>query len=220
MEETKLKNVIRFYILATQLKYKIRSGWDENHWNINKERIESIAEHCFGTCILAIGISSMAESDIDFNKVLRMLILHELGEVIIGDITPFENITPEEKMRIEHEASIKVVGDLANKEELLSLLWEFDEKKTKEAVFAHLCDKIEADIQSKFYENIGCHHSLDNQENNVVFKNAKVQKMLKEGARTPFDIWYGWDKYHYENNELFSQILDFVKNNDLKEFLE
>ena len=49
---------MRFYLLATQLKYKIRSGWDEKHWNVSKERIESIAEHVYGTCILAISLDS------------------------------------------------------------------------------------------------------------------------------------------------------------------
>ena len=39
MKENKLKNAMRFYLLATQLKYKIRSGWDEKHWNVSKERI-------------------------------------------------------------------------------------------------------------------------------------------------------------------------------------
>ena len=50
-QEERLNDAMRFYLLATQLKYKIRSGWDENHWNISKERIESIAEHVYGTCI-------------------------------------------------------------------------------------------------------------------------------------------------------------------------
>ena len=51
--EEKLKNSMRFYMLATQLKYKIRSGWDKSHWNVSKDRLESIAEHVYGTCILA-----------------------------------------------------------------------------------------------------------------------------------------------------------------------
>ena len=45
--EEKIKNTMRFYLLATKLKYKIRSGWDEKHWNIKSERIESIAEHVY-----------------------------------------------------------------------------------------------------------------------------------------------------------------------------
>ena len=211
MKKSKFKNAMRFYLAATQLKYKIRSGWDETHWNVSKDRIESIAEHIYGTCILAISIASEFECDIDLNKVIKILVIHELGEVIIGDITPFDNISKEEKMKAEHEAIRKVVGDLVAKDELISLLVEFDERKTKEAIFAYHCDKLEADIQSKVYQDMGCHHSLDNQEHNVVFKSAKVQQMLANGAQTAFDIWYEWDKSIYDDDAVFAQMLDFVK---------
>src|SRR5574344_788024 len=104
MSKNSIADAMRFYLLATQLKYKIRSGWDETHWNVSKERLESIAEHVYGTCILALSIDSEFETNLDINKVVKMLVIHELGEVFIGDITPFDNITPEEKMEKEHEA--------------------------------------------------------------------------------------------------------------------
>lgn len=217
MEEVKLKNAMRFYLLATQLKYKIRSGWDENHWNVSKERIESVAEHVYGTCILAISLDSEFECHIDLNKVIKMLVVHELGEVIIGDITPFDNVSKEEKLRREHEAIIRVIGDLVKKDELLALLYEFDEQKTKESIFAYHCDKLEADIQSKVYQDMGCHQSLDTQENNVVFNNSKAQQFVDNGAKTAFDIWYEWDKSIYADDEVFAQMLDFAKNHNTQE---
>ena len=212
--EEKLRNSMRFYLLATQLKYKIRSGWDKTHWNVSKERIESIAEHVYGTCILALSLDSEFKANLDINKIIKMLVLHELGEVIIGDITPFDNITPEEKMKKEHEAMREVIGDLVNQEEFLSLLFEFDEKKTKEAIFAHHCDKLEADIQAKVYQDMGCQHPLDEQEDNVVFKSNKVQQMVKDGAQTAFDIWYEWDKSLYYDDEDFARLLDYVRTID------
>lgn len=218
--EEKLKNSMRFYMLATQLKYKIRSGWDKSHWNVSKERVESIAEHVYGTCILALSIDSEFKTDLDINKVIKMLVLHELGEVIIGDITPFDNITPEEKMKKEHEAMREVIGDLVNQEEFLSLLFEFDEKKTKEAIFAHHCDKLEADIQAKVYQDMGCQHPLDEQEDNVVFKSNKVQQMVNDGAQTAFDIWYEWDKSLYCDDEDFARLLDYVRTINTQEFLK
>lgn len=218
--EEKLKNSMRFYMLATQLKYKIRSGWDKSHWNVSKDRVESIAEHVYGTCILALSIDSEFKTNLDINKVIKMLVLHELGEVIIGDITPFDNITPEEKMKKEHEAMREVIGDLVNQEEFLSLLFEFDEKKTKEAVFAHHCDKLEADIQAKVYQDMGFQHPLDEQENNVVFKSNKVQQMVKDGAQTAFDIWYEWDKSLYYDDEDFARLLDYVRTINTQELLK
>lgn len=218
--EEKLKNSMRFYMLATQLKYKIRSGWDKSHWNVSKERVESIAEHVYGTCILALSIDSEFKTDLDINKVIKMLVLHELGEVIIGDITPFDNITLEEKMKKEHEAMREVIGDLVNQEEFLSLLFEFDEKKTKEAIFAHHCDKLEADIQAKVYQDMGCQHPLDEQEDNVVFKSNKVQQMVNDGAQTAFDIWYEWDKSLYCDDEDFARLLDYVRTINTQELLK
>ena len=207
----RIKNTMRFYLLATQLKYKIRSGWDETHWNVSKERIESIAEHIYGTCILALSIDSEFETHLDIGKVIKMLVLHELGEVVIGDITPFDNITPEEKMEKEHAAIKEVLGELIKKEEYFALLMEFDEKRTKEAIYAHHCDKLEADIQAKVYQAMGCQNSLDMQENNVVFKSKKVQQMVRDGAKTAFDIWYEWDKSLYVDDEKFSALLDYIK---------
>ena len=217
MKETKLRNAMRFYLLATQLKYKIRSGWDENHWNVSKERLESVAEHVYGACILAISLDSEFECDIDLYKVIKMLVIHEVGEVDIGDITPFDNVSEEEKFKIEHEAIERVVGDLVKKDELISLLSEFDERKTKEAIFAYHCDKLEADLQSKVYQDMGCHHSLDDQKNNVVFKNAKAQAMVENGAETAFDIWYEWDKSIYTDDEKFAQMLDYAKQHNTQE---
>ena len=210
-QEKSLDDAMRFYLLATQLKYKIRSGWDETHWNVSKERLESIAEHVYGTCILALSIDSEFETNLYINKVVKMLVIHELGEVVIGDITPFDNITPEEKMKKEHEAIKEVLGDLIKKDEFYSLLLEFDEKKTKEAVFAHHCDKLEADIQAKVYQDMGCQNPLNEQENNVVFKSQRVQQMVKDGAKSAFDIWYEWDKSLYFDDEIFASILDYVK---------
>lgn len=210
-QEKRLDDAMRFYLLATQLKYKIRSGWDETHWNVSKERIESIAEHVYGTCILALSIYSEFETNLDINKVVKMLVIHEIGEVLIPDFTPFEGITPEEKMKIEHEAMEDVLGELIKKDGYYSLLLEFDEKKTKESIFAHHCDKMEADIQAKVYQDMGCQHSLDEQENNVVFKSQRVQQMVKDGAKSAFDIWYEWDKSLYYDDEIFANILDYVK---------
>lgn len=215
----KLNDAMRFYVLATQLKYKIRSGWDKTHWNVNSDRIESIAEHIYGTCILALSIDSEFKTYIDINKVIKMLVLHELGEVMIGDITPFDGITAEEKKQIEHEAMQEIIGDLIKKEEYYSLLLEFDEMKTREAKFAHHCDKLEADIQAKVYQDMGCQNSLNDQENNVVFKSSRVQDMIKNGAKTAFDIWYEWDRDKYLDDIVFLKFIDCVKNTDTQQFL-
>ena len=212
--EDNIRNAMRFYLLATKLKYKLRSGWDKNHWNVTCERLESTAEHVYGTCILALSLNSEFQLDMDMEKVLKMLTIHEIGEVLIGDITPFDGITVEEKAEIEHKAMQDVLGDIIEKDELYGLLLEFDEHNTKESNFAYLCDKLEADIQAKVYQDMGCQRELSDQKNNVVFKNPKVQQMIDDGAKTAFDIWYEWDKSKFENNPAFAKTLKYIKENN------
>ena len=108
----------------------------------------------------------------------------------------------------------EILGDLYTKDELYNLLLEFDEHKTKEANFAYLCDKLEADIQSKVYQDKGCQHTLDEQENNIVFKSPKIKEMIDNGAETAFDIWYEWDKDKYKDNEVFKKVLKYIKDNN------
>ncbi len=206
-----LGSAMRFYYLATKLKYKIRTGWDENHWNVNKERVESVAEHVYGTCILALSIWSEYELNINIDVVIKMLVLHEIGEVLIGDITPFDNITPEEKMKREHKAMSDILGDLVKKDEFYALLMEFDDHKTREAVFAYYCDKLEADLQCKAYLDMGCHRPISEQQNNVVLKSDVIQKMIQDGAQNAFDCFYEFDRPRYKESEIFSEILEFIK---------
>lgn len=148
--EEKLENTLRFYVLATQLKYKIRSGWDDTHWNISGERRESIAEHIYGTCILAIALDSEFKTDLDLEKVIMMLVLHELGEVLIGDITPFDNIPREQKIEIEFKTIREVLGDLQKNEVYYDLLTEFDHKKTREAVLPTIATNLRLTFRLRF----------------------------------------------------------------------
>ena len=226
LEYSKYEEIFRFYYLNFKLKNKIRSGWDNKHWNINSNRIERISEHIIGTMALAIVIDSEFNyneeldfiRNVDINRVLRVLAMHEIGETLIGDITPFDGITPEEKEEMEHKAMIDALGNLSKKDELLDMLLEFDKHSSNESVFEYFCDKIEADLQSKFYQDSGLHNSLDNQENNCVFKSKKVQEMLNNGAKTAFDIWYWYDAHIYEDSICFpefSSILKVARDNDI-----
>ena len=147
--EKKIKNLLKFYLLATELKEKIRSGWKV--WNIDRQRVESVAEHIYGTCILAISIDSQFELNIDLYKVIIMLVLHEIEEVKIGDLTLFDKVTQEQKRKMGKEAEEEVLITLDKKIEYIKLIEEFENMETKESVFAKMCDKLEADIQCKIY---------------------------------------------------------------------
>jgi putative hydrolase of HD superfamily len=217
-QPSECEEIFKFYYLNFRLKNKVRTGWDSKHWNVKSNRIEKISEHIIGTLSLAIVLNSEFGYDFDVDKALKMLTIHETGETLIGDITPFDGITPEKKKEIEHQAMRDALGNLKEKDDLLALLYEFDKQETPEAKYSHYCDKIEADLQAKIYQDKGLHHSLDDQKNNCVFNSSRVQQMVKDGAKDAFDIWYEWDKAIYAGDNQFpefSNMLEIARANNL-----
>lgn len=183
-------------------------------WKVQRERIESIAEHIFGVQMLAIAMKSEYEYDIDIMKVLYMLAIHELGESIIGDLTQFQ-ISKEEKEKIEHEAVHGILSSLLDGKQIEELFLEFDARETPEAKFAYQCDKLECDIQSKLYDQDGC-VDLTQQEGNDTANNELVKKLLESG-KSWSEMWieFGQIKYPYDQN--FMSVSRYVKENTIDE---
>ena len=208
----KEENVVRYYVLCNKLKNIVRTGWKE--WQVKRERLESVAEHIYGVQMLAIAMKSEFEYNIDLEKVLFMLAVHELEEIIIGDLTLFD-ISNEEKEKIGHEAIEQVLEDLMDKEKIRSLIIEFDERKTKEADFAYQCDKLECDLQAKLYDEEGC-VDLNHQEGNKSFKSEEVQELLKD-SKSWSEMWlkFGQKKYGYDEN--FTKVSNYAKYNKINE---
>lgn len=214
--ENKIKSLLQFYLLSTELKDKIRSGWKV--WNIDRERVESVAEHIYGTCILAISIDSQFQLDIDLYKVIIMLVLHEIEEIKIGDLTPFDKVTKEEKRKIGKQAVEKVLSTLDKKLQYIELIEEFENIKTNESIFAKMCDKLEADIQCKLYCEENC-VDINKKENAHVLEDSRIQKLLNNGEKTLADIFIEYDRPIYKE-KVFNDIADYIKNNDLLKLRE
>ena len=209
---SKEQNVINYYVMCNRLKNVIRTGW--KNWNVQRERIESVAEHIFGVQMLAIAMKSEYQYDVDIMKVIFMLAVHELGETVIGDLTQFE-ISKVEKEKMEHEAVSSILGGLLDGKQIEQLFLEFDSHNTKESMFAYQCDKLECDLQSKLYDEEGC-VDLNNQEDNDTMKNARVQELLKTGASwSTMWLQFGQQVYPYDDN--FMAVSNYAINNEIGE---
>ena len=206
----KEKNVINYYVLCNKLKNVIRTGWKA--WNVQRERLESVAEHIYGTQMLAIAMKSEFEYDIDIVKVIYMLAIHELGETIIGDITPFQ-MSKEEKEKKEHEAVHNILDKLIDGEKIEEIFLEFDEHKTPESKFAYQCDKLECDLQCKLYDLEGC-VDLTNQESYNALDNERVQKLLSQN-KSWSDMWLMHDLEQIPYDENFRSVSEYAMNNDI-----
>lgn len=207
----KIKNVLKFYVLCNRLKNVVRTGWKV--WSVNKERVESVAEHIYGVQMLAIGMYKEFSYDIDIQKVIYMLAVHELEEIIIGDLTSFD-ITREEKKAKGKKAVNEILGNLSNSIDINLLIDEFDERKTNEALFAYYCDKLECDIQAKLYDEAGC-VDLNLQSNNKILNIERIKKIL-DSKKTWSEAWIENDRSLYSDDNFIS-VLDYVKNNEISE---
>jgi len=115
--------------------------------------------------------------------VLKMLILHELEEIIIGDLTPFDKISKEEKLKIGAEAVSKILDGLVKKEEYEMLLDEFNAHITNESIYAFCCDKLEADLQAKIYSQKGYSNIYD----------ERNKSLLNDGSKNLADLFIDFD---------------------------
>lgn len=207
----KEQNVIEYYVLCNKLKNIIRTGWLD--WKVKRKRIESVAEHIYGTQMLALAIYSEYKYEIDIKKVILMLALHELEEIKIGDLTPFQ-ITKKEKKKIGKKAVEDIIKNLNIKEDIDKIIDEFDERITKEALFAHHIDKLECDLQCKLYDEEKC-VDLNNQEGNTTYYDKEVQEYIKNGDSWS-KMWLNYDKKRYNYDENFISILEYALENDIK----
>ena len=208
--DKKIKDIMSFYALCSKLKDTIRKG--PLTWNANRKRIESVAEHIYGVQMLAISIYYQFEYKLDLNKVIYMLAIHELEEIEIGDLAFYET-TKEDKLKKGKNATDLILKDLLGKKEISNLLDEYNERKTKEAIFAYHCDKLECDVQMKLYDQEGC-FDLKNQPNNPIIELPSVKKVL-ESESSISNAWIEFDRSKFEDDPIFIEIINWLKDNSI-----
>lgn len=69
-----------------------------------KKDMKAMPNIFFSACILALEIIDKKKLDLNVEKVLKMILYHEIGEIKIGDLTPFDNVSKEEKYKKEYNA--------------------------------------------------------------------------------------------------------------------
>ena len=204
------RSVVEYYVLCNKLKNIIRTVWKK--WNVNRDRIESVAEHIFGVQSLAIAMYSQYKYDIDLYKVIFMLSVHELEEILIGDLTEWD-VNKEDKLNKGHRAINIILGNLLSGKQIEELILEFDARLTKEALFAYHCDKLECDLQCKLYDEEGvC--DLNNQEDNSIYRTQIIQDLL-DREKTWSSMWLEYDRCKFAYDPNFEEVLNYIKNNPI-----
>uniref|UniRef100_A0A061RX06 5'-deoxynucleotidase n=1 Tax=Tetraselmis sp. GSL018 TaxID=582737 RepID=A0A061RX06_9CHLO len=143
------KGIVDLLHLAQRLKTTKRTGWIRRE----VQQPESIADHMY-----RMGIMSLVAcpEEVDRERCIKISLVHDLAEAIVGDIPPGAGISKEEKARLEADAikQIKVMlgDDTEFASEIEELFHEYEAGETAEAVLVKDFDKLEMILQASEYE--------------------------------------------------------------------
>jgi len=110
---------------------------------VGLERYENSAEHSWHVCLAALALKEFSNVEIDIQKVIMMLLIHDLGEIEAGDTIIYESETVENKEK-EAEGVRRILQMLPEDQgdEYLALWFEFEKGKTADSLFARAVDRI------------------------------------------------------------------------------
>lgn len=143
-----LDGMVHFLRLMGRLKRTPRSGWIKK---VGIERPESVADHSFRVALLCMLLADL--KGLDTLKLVRMALLHDVGEALIGDLTR-EDVQKKER---EDEAMMKILSLLPSRiASMYAELWgELWRAESAEAKFVREVDKLEMVLQALEYEKEG-----------------------------------------------------------------
>lgn len=140
MDASELEGVMAFLRAAERLKDTLRTS------HTTKGRRESVAEHTWRLCLMAMLLRGEFP-DADFAKVIRICIVHDLGEAVGGDIPAVEQVAS--KSGQERADLVQLASTLPPRlrDEILALWDEYEAAVTPEAKLAKALDKLETVMQ-------------------------------------------------------------------------
>ncbi|MEE9388391.1 MAG: HD domain-containing protein [Paracoccaceae bacterium] len=113
-------------------------------------RPENSAEHSWHICLFALTLAEFAEPGVDINRVIRMLLLHDIVEIDAGD-HPIHLAFDANQVAIEEAAAAERLFGLlpANQSTEFRALWdEFEDAQSPDAVFAKAIDRLAPVLQN------------------------------------------------------------------------
>ncbi|HEX6535820.1 MAG TPA: HD domain-containing protein [Gemmatimonadaceae bacterium] len=147
MSPSDLAGVLDFLRAAERLKNVTRSAWT------SEGRRESVAEHTWRLCLMAM-VLRPAFPDVDLARLIRICLIHDLGEAIGGDVpAPVQarglasGAAP--KAEQERRDLLQLLEPLPEslRQEITALWDEYEAASTPEARLAKALDKLETILQ-------------------------------------------------------------------------
>jgi len=142
MQNDEATRILQFLQAAEQLKNVYRTSWTSDG------QPESTASHTWRLCLMVVVLGQYLP-DVDIGKLLKMCIIHDLGEAIGGDIPAIHQAANAPKSLQEREDLLHLLDPLPDsiRQEIIGLWDEYDQAATLEARVARALDKLETLIQ-------------------------------------------------------------------------
>lgn len=110
---------------------------------IGLDRYENPAEHSWQIALMAASLAEFSAEPVDMDRVIWMLLVHDIGEIDAGDTMVFVEGGWEQRKAAELAAVRRIFGLLPEAQctRLLALWQEFEDAATPESRFAHAVDR-------------------------------------------------------------------------------
>ncbi|WP_079436293.1 HD family hydrolase [Zoogloea sp. LCSB751] len=140
MQATALEQQLNFLREIDRLKSVVRQSP-----LLDKSRKENSAEHSWHLAMYALLLSEYASGPVDTNRVLRMLLIHDIVEIDVGDFPIHGGTSPELQAEQEAAAAVRLFGLLPQSQgdALLALWQEFERAESEDAKFAKALDRFQ-----------------------------------------------------------------------------
>ncbi len=142
VDSHEISSLLDFLRRAERLKDTVRSGYTSGG------RQESVADHTWRLCLLALIVHDRYPH-VDFARLIKICIVHDLGEAVGGDIPAPEQAKSGAKAEQERRDLLELLGPLSasQRNEIVSLWDEYESASTPEARLAKALDKLETLLQ-------------------------------------------------------------------------
>jgi putative hydrolase of HD superfamily len=133
-----MQHIVDFILELDRLK-----GVTRKSKPVGLDRYENSAEHSWQIALFAASMAEFAEPGVDMQRVVAMLLVHDIGEIDTGDTIVYDDTGLAERKAAERVAVERIFGMLPNAEgaRFLALWEEFELGETAEARFAHAADR-------------------------------------------------------------------------------
>ena len=141
----RLKKQIDFLIEIDKLKGILRQSLV-----LDGTRRENDTEHSWHMATSAFILREYYKKDVDMERVIKMVLIHDVVEILAGDTQAYSDYSAEEKYQKEVASAKQTFGILPDdqREEYIALLNVFEDMETYESKFANACDRFQGFIQN------------------------------------------------------------------------